>query len=132
MELDQDTLQMAHDIEDAGLEREPAEAISRAIHRHGRQLATRADVDRLGESTGKRFDQLEKATKADVEQLRRETAERFDRVGEDIAQLRQESTERFDRMTRTIIGFGSALVLTLMGGFVTLALTIVTNAGSGG
>ncbi len=77
MELDHNTLQMAQDIESAGLEREPAEAISRAIHQHGRQLATKADVEQLG-----------KATKADVERLRRETWERFDRLERRILSLR--------------------------------------------
>ncbi len=129
MELDQDTLQMAHDIESAGLERKPAEAISRAIHQHGRQLATKADVDRLGESTGKRFDQLEKATKADVEQLRRETGERFDRLEKSTGERFGQIEMRLNQMNVTIIGFGSALILTLIGGFVTLAFAMLTNAG---
>ncbi len=109
MELDQDTLQMAHDIESAGLERKPAEAISRAIHQHGRQLATKADVERLEKSTGERFDRLEKSTN-----------ERFGQI-----------EMRLNQMNVTIIGFGSALILTLIGGFVTLAFAILTNAGPG-
>ena len=40
-------MQTAKAIEEAGLERGPAEAIARAIYQRGSDYATRSDIDRL-------------------------------------------------------------------------------------
>jgi len=42
-----DTLQAAREIEDAGLDRAPAEAIAQAIHRRSEAYATKVDIAAL-------------------------------------------------------------------------------------
>jgi len=140
MELDHDTLQMAHDIEAAGLGRKPAEAVARAIHEHSRQLATKTDVERLGKATKADIERLGKATKTDVEQLRQETRADIARLETSVERLRQETKAdiarleestndrfnrleyRLDQLNINIIRFGSGLIIALIAAMVTLAL----------
>lgn len=60
-----DALDTARDLEAAGIERPPAEAIARAVGRTVRQLATKADIQRLEVVTKSDIEQHEASTKAD-------------------------------------------------------------------
>ncbi len=100
MELD--ILLTSHDIEAAGLERKPAEVIARTIHQQGKQLATRADIERLEKSTGERLNRLEKSTGSHSGQVGRQVGACFDRY-------RKYFHERCDRLDKGFPRLGATL-----------------------
>ena len=58
-----DTLSVARDLEAAGIERDHAEAIAKAVHHGDERAATKADLDQLRVA----FEQHRAATKADLD-----------------------------------------------------------------
>ena len=103
-----DTLQTAKAIEEAGLERGPAEAIAQAIYQRGSDYATRSDIDRL--ETG--IERLETSTRADTDRL--ET--KIDRLKAAIREL----TRDVRRLFIAVLAASGGIIAALIAGIVAL------------
>ena len=104
-----DTLQTAKAIEEAGLERGPAEAIAQAIYQRGSDYATRSDIDRLETKT----DRLE--TKIDHLETRIDHLEtRIDRLEAAIREL----TGDVRRLFIAVLAASGGIIAALIAGIV--------------
>ena len=117
-----DTLQTAKAIEEAGLERGPAEAIARAIYQRGADYATRSDIDRL--ETG--IDRLEASTKADIDRLEASTKADIDRLDSKIdgldAAIRELGGD-VGRLFIAVLAASGGIVAALIAGIVSVIVT---------
>lgn len=87
-----DTLSVARDLEAAGIDRNHAEAIAKAVHHGDKRAATKADLDTATTS-------LRATTKADLD-----TA---------VAALRTEIAKQETRLTWKALGIAALIVLVL-------------------
>ena len=112
-----DTLQAAKAIEEAGLERGPAEAIARAIYQRGSDYATRSDIDRLEASTRADMDRLEASTKAEIDRLETKIDHfetRIDRLEAAIREL----TGDVRRLFIAVLAASGGIIAALIAGIV--------------
>jgi hypothetical protein len=119
-----DTLKLARELRDkGGFTQEAAEATAEALNNAlGAELATKADIDRLGAATKADIDRLAAATKADIDRLEM----RIDQLATsaatkvDLVNLRAE-------LLKWVLGVGIAATLAV-GGMIWTATQVLLRA----